>query len=77
MLEAFDAVIKENPESEEFPKIPDDLFDDEEDVALHPPKPDMHAFEADDYTLEELDEYLTTSIIILQGGQSLWAKVIR
>ena len=44
------------PKSEEVSKIPDDLFDEDDDLALNPAEPDMCVFEADDYTLEEMDE---------------------
>ena len=68
--------MKSTPKSEEFPKIPDDLFDEDDDIALDPAKPDMHASEADDYTLDELDEYLTASIMMLWGGESIQAEVV-
>ena len=63
-LEAFDAAIKKklsesSPKSEEFPKMPDDLFDEDDDKALDPAKSDIHAYKSRDNTLEELDEYLT------------------
>ena len=75
-LEAFDAAVKEklsesSSKSGEFPKIPDDLFNEDGDKGLDPAKPDMHAYEADDYTLEELDNYLTSSIMIPHGGESI------
>ena len=63
--------MESSPESEEFPKIPDDLFDEDDDEVLDPAKPDMHAYEADDYTPEELDKYLTASIMMPQGGESI------
>ena len=81
LLEAFDAIIKEkllesSPKSEEFPKIPDDPFDEDDDEALDPAELDMHAYEAGDYSLEELDEYLTASIMMPEGGESIQAKVV-
>ena len=76
LLEAFDAMIKEkllesSPKSEEFPIIPDGLFDEDDDEALDPAEPDMCAYKADNYTLEELDEYLTASVVMLLGGESI------
>ena len=46
LLETFDAVINEklsesSPESEEFPKILGDLFDEDDNEALDPAEPDM------------------------------------
>ena len=67
--------LESSPKSEEFPKIQDDLFDEDDDKVLDPAEPDMCAYEADDYTPEELDKYLTASVMILQGGESIQAKL--
>ena len=48
-------------------EIPDDLFDEDDDTTVGPAEPDMCAYEANDYTLEDLDEYLTASVMMLQG----------
>ena len=76
LLEAFDAMIKEkylesSPKSEEFPKIPGDLLDQDENEALDPAEQDMHAYEADDYTPEKLDKYLTAFVMVLQGEETV------
>ena len=64
--------MESSPKSEEFPKIPNDLFDEEEDdEALDLAKPDMHAYKDVDYTLEELDKYLTASVMMPLGGESV------
>ena len=64
--------MESSPNSEEFPKIPNDLFNGEEDdEALDLAKPDMHAYKANDYTLEELDKYLTASVMMRLGGESV------
>ena len=60
-----------SPRSEEFSKTPDDLFDEDDDIALGPVEPDMHTIKADDYTPEELDKYLTPSIMMPQGGECM------
>ena len=75
-LEAFDAVIKQQllqspPEYKEFPKIPDDLFNEDHNEVLEPAEPDMCAYQADDYTPEESDEYLGAFIMMLQQGESI------
>ena len=62
--------------SEEFPKTLNDLFNEDDSVALDQVKQDMHAFEADSYTLEELDEYVTASVMMSQGGESIQAKLV-
>jgi hypothetical protein len=42
---------------------------------LEPFDPDEQAMEADDYTPEELDEYLTAEILLPHGGDNVRALV--
>ena len=56
-----------------FPKAPPDLFEDDE--PMEPVDPDGAQPEADKYTPEELDEYLTAQVVLPHGGEALMAQV--
>ena len=58
-----------------FPQPPDGLFDDDEAVA-EPEEPELTAVEADEYTSEAYDEYLTAEVMLPHGGEMARAKVI-
>ena len=87
-LEVYDGLIKTllvdtSPSSDEdtanvSPDPPDDFFGEDESESLFPaaldsdtPLPD-----ADDYTPEELDEYLTAEVMLPHGGDQARAKII-
>lgn len=55
---------------------PPSLFDDEPEEEISLIEPERQAVEADDYTPEELDEYLTTEVVLPHGGESARATVI-
>ena len=64
-------------ENEEFPLPPTYLFEgDEEDDIIEPVAPELEPPDADDYTPEELDEYLTAQVMLPHGGETARATVL-
>ena len=81
-LEEYDQKVNSklsdpNHSPEELPNPPDELFEWDEDVNITPMEPEKQTDEADDYTLEELDEYLTAEVLLPHGGENVRAKVIQ
>ena len=68
---------EEEPEvnSEHFPPVPTGLFDGDDEEDLEPFAPEHLAMDADDYTPEELDEYLTAEVLLPLGGEQVRATV--
>jgi len=58
------------------PLIPDDLFLPEHDLEFDPVEPDASMPEADAYTPEQYDEYLTAEVLLPNMGTVTKAKVI-
>lgn len=54
---------------------PDYLFDDEEDV-VEPAELDASKQDADNFTPESYDQYLTAQVLLPQGGEAMKATVI-
>ena len=59
---------------EAFGEVPEYLFDEEE-LEVEPVEPELLAPEADDYTSEAYDNYLTAEVVLPHGGESARAKV--
>jgi hypothetical protein len=57
-----------------LPSVPLDLFEDD-DEAIDPVDPDVSRPEADDFTRETLDEYLTAKVLLPHGGDLQKATV--
>ena len=57
-----------------LPQPPLDLFEDE-DEALEPHDPDATQPEADNYTPESFDEYITAEVLLPHGGELQKARV--
>ena len=58
----------------DLPDLPDDIFDDEDEVT-EPMEPDASKDEADDYTPESYDHYLTAEVLLPHGGEAKKATV--
>ena len=75
----------ESPDSEEgtsdvyqyFPEPTPDIFEGDEADPLEPAEPDDTLKEADEYTPEEVDEYLTAELLMPHGDKMQHARVIR
>jgi hypothetical protein len=52
----------------DLPSPPDDIFDDDEEVAI-PADPEAEKPEADDYTPDSFDNYLTAEVLLPRGGE--------
>ena len=59
---------------QDHPAPPDDLFEDD-DEAIEPAEPDSAREEADDYTPEAFDNYLTAEVLLPHGGVMVKATV--
>jgi Reverse transcriptase (RNA-dependent DNA polymerase) len=59
-----------------FPEVPDDIFLPDNDVEFDPAEPDAAMPEADEYTPEAYDEYLTAEVLLPNMGTVTKAKVI-
>lgn len=58
-----------------LPEVPEYLFDEEEDT-VDPEDPDATKPEADDFTPEAYDQYLTAEVMLPHGGEMAQARVI-
>jgi hypothetical protein len=58
-----------------FPHVPDDVFLQDMEDELEPAEPDATMPDADDYTPEAYDEYLTAEVLLPNGGEVTRAKV--
>jgi hypothetical protein len=58
------------------PEIPDDIFLEEHDDEFKPAELGAAMPEADDYTPEAYDEYLTAEVLLLNIGEVMRAKVV-
>ena len=61
--------------SYEHEEIPEGLFDEEEEFTAEPIEPDLSAPEANEYTSEAYNEYLTAEVVLPHGGEPAGAKV--
>jgi len=59
-----------------FPEVPDDIFLPDDDIEFDPAEPDAAMPEADEYTPEAYDEYLTAEVLLPNMGTVTKAKVI-
>jgi hypothetical protein len=61
-----------------LPNVPDDVFlpEDHDDGEHDPVNPESVMPEADDYTPESYDEYLTTEVLLPNMGTLIKAKVV-
>jgi len=59
-----------------LPRVPDDIFLPEDDDEHDPADPESVMPEADDYTPESYDEYLTAEVLLPNMGTLTKAKVI-
>jgi hypothetical protein len=59
----------------QFPEVPDDIFLDEREDEYDPAEPEATMPEADDYTPEAFDEYLTAEVLLPNMGSMVRAKV--
>jgi len=59
-----------------FPEVPDDIFLPDHDVEFDPAEPEAAMPEADDYTPEKYDEYLTAEVLLPNMGTVTKAKVV-
>jgi hypothetical protein len=80
-LKAYDNAIKDRfksmpSEDKDFPDVPYLLFEGDENEPLEPMQPDTVAVEADDYTPEQLDEYLTAQVMLPHGGDTVRARIV-
>jgi hypothetical protein len=57
-----------------MPKIPDDVFNDEDESRLE--TGDSDADEPEDFTPESYDEYLTAQVLLPHGGEASKATVV-
>jgi hypothetical protein len=58
-----------------YPEIPDDIFLDERENEYDPAEPEAAMPEADDYTPEAYDEYLTAEVLLPNMGTMTKVKV--
>ena len=56
--------------------MPDDIFLPDDDADFDPAEPEAEMPEADDYTPEAYDEYLTAEVLLPNMGTVTKAKVI-
>jgi len=59
-----------------IPEVPDDIFLPDHDAEYDPAEPDAVMLEADDFTPEAYDEYLTAEVLLPNMGNITKAKVI-
>ena len=59
-----------------FPEVPEDIFLPDHDAEHDPAEPDAVMPEADDYTPEAYDEYLTAEVLLPNMGTITKAKVV-
>ena len=59
-----------------LPEVPDDIFLPDHDMEHDSPEPEAAAPEADDYTPEAYDEYLTAEVLLPNMGTITKAKVV-
>ncbi|KAI2490433.1 Reverse transcriptase (RNA-dependent DNA polymerase) [Fragilaria crotonensis] len=59
-----------------YPEVPDDIFLPDHDMDFDPAEPEASAPEADNYTPEAYDEYLTAEVLLPNMGTVTKAKVI-
>jgi hypothetical protein len=59
-----------------IPEVPDDIFLPDHDAEYDPVEPDAVMPEADDFTPEAYDEYLTAEVLLPNMGNITKAKVI-
>jgi hypothetical protein len=57
-----------------YPEVPDDIFLEEHDEDYEPAEPEAMIPEADNYTPEAYDEYLTAEVLLPNMGDMLRAK---
>ena len=83
-LASYDIAIKEklgddsdqtDVDAAHFPAIPSELFEGDNEEDLEPFDPKEQAMDADEYTPEELDEYLTAEVLLPYGGDNVRALV--
>jgi hypothetical protein len=60
-----------------LPLPPADLFNEDDDDVVDPVDPLKSSLEIDDYTPEELDEYLTAELLLPRGGETVRARVLK
>ena len=56
-------------------KIPEGLFDNEEEFIAKPIEPKLSTPEVDEYTSKAYDKFLTAEVVLPHGGESARAKV--
>jgi hypothetical protein len=59
-----------------FPEVPDDIFLPDHDMEYDPAEPEAAMPEADDYTPEAYDQYLTAEVLLPNMGSMTKAKVV-
>ena len=64
-------------EPDTLPDPPPDLFDDEDEPIITPEEPDAGPKEADLFTPEAMDEYLSTELLLPHGDSMQRARVVR
>jgi hypothetical protein len=71
-----DSVKEIDPElADSLPEVPDGIFDDDEETVT-PADPSATKPDADDFTPEAYDQYLTAKVLLPQGGELQQATVI-
>ena len=60
-----------------FPEVPNDIFLPDHDVEFDPAEPEAAMPEADNYTPEKYDKYLTAEVLLPNMGTVTKAKVVR
>ena len=69
--------LPDEPSIEDLPPPPPDLFDGDQEDPLEPIEPNVHSKEADEFTPEAMDEYLTAELLLPHGDTMQRARVIR